>query len=67
MSASNELGEFESGVAARLLGPVGAVVFGGCMAIVTALAWTRLFPELAGADRFQDVEEQDIKPAREQA
>ena len=67
VSASNELGEFESGVVARLLGPVGAVVFGGCMAIVTALAWTRLFPELAGADRFQDVEEQDIKPAREQA
>ena len=61
VSASNELGEFESGVAARLLGPVGAVVFGGCMAIVTALAWTRLFPQLARADRFDDVQEQVVR------
>ncbi|WP_084397901.1 MFS transporter [Henriciella aquimarina] len=61
ISASNELGEFESGVAARLLGPVGAVVLGGSMAIVTALAWTRLFPQLAHADRFDDVEEQAVK------
>ncbi|MEQ8558497.1 MAG: MFS transporter [Henriciella sp.] len=63
ISASNELGEFESGVAARLIGPVGAVVFGGCAAIVTALAWTRLFPQLTGADRFDDVEEQAVKEA----
>lgn len=61
ISASNELGEFESGVAARFLGPVGAVVFGGSMAIVAALAWTRLFPALAGADRFDDVTEQAVK------
>jgi MFS family permease len=63
ISASNELGEFESGVAARLLGPVGAVVFGGCAAIATALLWTRLFPDLARADRFDSVEEQAVKPA----
>jgi MFS family permease len=62
ISASNELGEFESGVAARLLGPVGAVVFGGCMAMVTALLWTRLFPDLARADRFADIEEQAVRP-----
>ncbi|MBB5520008.1 MFS transporter [Amphiplicatus metriothermophilus] len=54
ISASNELGEFESGVAARFLGPVGAVVLGGTVAIATALAWTRLFPQLARADRFED-------------
>lgn len=52
ISASNELGEFESGVAARFLGPVGAVVLGGAVAIATALAWFRLFPSLARADRL---------------
>ncbi len=54
ISASNELGEFESGVAARFLGPVSAVVLGGTVAIVTALAWFRLFPDLARADGFEE-------------
>lgn len=54
ISASNELGEFESGVAARFLGPVGAVLLGGTVAIAAALSWTRLFPKLATADRFED-------------
>ena len=36
ISGSNELGEFESGVAARFLGPVGAVLLGGTVAILTA-------------------------------
>lgn len=57
ISASNELGEFESGVAARFLGPVGAVVLGGAVAIVTALAWFRLFPALAKADRLGETAE----------
>lgn len=54
ISASNELGDFESGVAARFLGPIGAVVLGSVVAVVTALLWVRLFPELARADRFAD-------------
>ncbi len=54
ISASNELGEFESGVAARFLGPVGAVILGGSVAIVSALAWFRLFPQMAKADRFEE-------------
>lgn len=54
ISASNELGEFESGVAARFLGPVGAVLLGGSVAIVTALAWFRVFPQMAKADRFEE-------------
>ena len=33
IGASNELGEFESGGMARLLGPVGSAIFGGCGAI----------------------------------
>jgi MFS family permease len=53
ISASNELGEFESGVAARFLGPVGAVILGGTVAIATALAWFRVFPQMAQADRFE--------------
>lgn len=53
VSASNELGEFESGVAARLLGPVGAVVLGGVMAIVTAAAWPKVFPALASVDEIK--------------
>ena len=54
ISASNELGEFESGVAARFLGPVGAVLLGGSGAIITALAWFRVFPQMARADRFEE-------------
>lgn len=53
ISASNELGEFESGVAARFLGPVGAAALGGGLAVTMALSWTRLFPALAGADRLE--------------
>lgn len=58
ISASNELGEFESGVAARFLGPVGAVLLGGVMALVTAAAWFRLFPQLARTDALDEVEEE---------
>jgi MFS family permease len=52
ISGSNELGEFESGVAARLLGPVGAAVFGGLGTIVVTGLWAWLFPELRRADRL---------------
>ena len=54
ISASNEFGEFQSGVAARLLGPMMAVVAGGIGAIVIAAAWMKLFKPLAAADRFED-------------
>lgn len=54
ISASNELGEFESGVAARFLGPVGAVVLGGMVSIACAALWFLPFPKLASADRFED-------------
>lgn len=56
ISASNELGEFESGVAARLLGPIGAVLLGGVVAVGTAGLWIRLFPALWRADRISDVD-----------
>ncbi len=54
IAASNELGEFESGVAARFLGPVGAVILGGCVSIACAALWVFPFPRLAKADRFTD-------------
>ncbi len=56
ISASNELGEFESGLLASVLGPVGAVVFGGVGAIAVTLIWARLFPELKLAKSFDPPE-----------
>ena len=52
ISASNELGEFESGVAARFLGPVGAAIFGGVGALIVTGVWAKLFPALRKADRL---------------
>jgi MFS family permease len=53
ISASNELGEMQSGVAAALLGPVGAVIFGGVGAIGVTAIWAWLFPELRNARTFE--------------
>ena len=53
ISASNELGEFESGVVARFLGPVGAAVFGGVGALIATGVWATLFPALRKADRLE--------------
>jgi Transmembrane secretion effector len=50
IGASNQLGEFESGVTAALLGPVGSVLLGGFGTLAVALLWTRLFPTLAQRD-----------------
>ena len=55
ISASNELGAFESGVAAALLGTVTAVVAGGAITIGLAASWLKLFPSLAHVDRLEDV------------
>ncbi len=52
ISASNELGEAESGFLAALMGPVASVVFGGMGAVAVALAWSRMFPELRAARKF---------------
>ncbi len=52
VSASNELGEFESGVTAAWLGPVAAVVAGGIGAVVVTVLWAWWFPTLRRADRF---------------
>ena len=52
IGASNELGEFETGLVARVLGPVGAAVFGGVGSLVVTGAWSRMFPSLRRADRL---------------
>jgi MFS family permease len=53
ISASNELGEAESGFLAALIGPVAAVVAGGIGAIVVVGIWARQFPELRLARSFE--------------
>jgi MFS family permease len=55
ISASNQLGAFESGLAAFLVGTVPAVVGGGLITILIAATWGRIFPDLARVDRLQDV------------
>jgi MFS family permease len=50
ISASNELGAFESGVAAALIGSVPAVVIGGTLTVGLALVWKWVFPALANVD-----------------
>jgi MFS family permease len=52
IGASNELGEFESGVIARFLGPIGAALFGGIGALGVTALWAWLFPQLRKADRL---------------
>lgn len=52
ISASNELGEFESGVAARFLGVIGSAVFGGLGSIIITGIWAKLFPSLRKADHL---------------
>jgi MFS family permease len=63
ISASNQLGAFESGAAAALLGAVPAVVAGGALTIALAAVWPPLFPALARIDRLEDLRP---KPAGDQ-
>lgn len=58
--SSNELGSFESGVMAKLLGTSMAVVFGGSMTIITVIATAIGFPKLRKLDLTQDVEESGV-------
>jgi MFS family permease len=52
IGASNELGEFESGLLASWVGAVRAVVIGGVATVAVVGIWTRLFPTLGKMDRF---------------
>jgi MFS family permease len=54
IGASNELGEFESGVTAAWLGPEAAVVVGGIGTCVVVLVWALMFPSLRKVDRLDE-------------
>ena len=53
IGASNELGEFESGVTARIFGPVLAAILGGIASLCVTGLWARLFPALLRVDRLE--------------
>jgi MFS family permease len=53
VGASNELGEFESGLTARWFGLMPAVVLGGAVTLVVVGSYLKLFPELRVMDRFR--------------
>jgi MFS family permease len=54
IGASNELGEFESGITAALFGTVPAVVIGGLGTLGVVALWMKLFPPLRQVDRLTD-------------
>jgi hypothetical protein len=60
ISASNELGAFESGAMARLIGTVPAVVAGGAVMIGVAGSWRRLFPSLARMGRLDELRSEPV-------
>ncbi len=53
VNASYQLGGFESGVTAALLGTVPAVVLGGIGTVAVALLWMRMFPALRDVERLE--------------
>src|SRR5437763_6877150 len=55
IGASNELGEFESGTTAALMGTVPAVVVGGLGTLLVVGLWMKLFPPLRRVNKFTDV------------
>ncbi len=55
VGASNELGEFESGVAAAALGTIPAVIAGGVGTLIVVGLWALLFPALRDVDRAEAV------------
>jgi MFS family permease len=53
IGASNQLGEFESGVTAAWFGAVPAVILGGVGTLLVVVLWMRWFPELLRAERLE--------------
>jgi len=62
ISASNELGEAESGFLGAIIGPVTAVIAGGVGAIAVVLLWSWWFPELRLAKSFDQPDLRDPTP-----
>jgi Transmembrane secretion effector len=53
INASNNLGQFESGVTAALFGAMPAAVLGGVATVAIALLWMKLFPTLRDVERLE--------------
>jgi MFS family permease len=53
INASNQLGQFESGVTAALLGTVPSAVLGGAATVAIALLWMKLFPTLRNVEKLE--------------
>jgi hypothetical protein len=53
INASNQLGQFESGITAALFGAMPAAVLGGVGTIAVALLWMKLFPALRNVERLE--------------
>jgi len=66
IGASNELGQFESGVTAQWFGTVPAVVLGGIGTLVVIGLWAWLFPELRQAGDLHEIRSEDL-PTSSQA
>jgi MFS family permease len=62
IGASNELGAFESGAAAALVGAVPAVVAGGVLTIALALVWPKIFPALSNVDELSSAGLREVLP-----
>jgi MFS family permease len=60
ISASNELGAFESGLVASLVGTVTCVVAGGIATVGLAVSWTRFFPALSRMGRLEDLRPEPV-------
>ena len=61
VGSSNELGAFESGLAAKLIGPVAAVVFGGSMTIITVITTAVVSPTIRNLDLTEDIKANEIE------
>ncbi|MAW95232.1 MULTISPECIES: MFS transporter [unclassified Leeuwenhoekiella] len=59
VGSSNELGAFESGLTAKLMGTVTAVVFGGSMTLITVVATGIISPKFRKLDLRKDLEEHE--------
>ncbi|MEO8385730.1 MAG: MFS transporter [Betaproteobacteria bacterium] len=57
IGASNQLGEFESGATAALVGPVASVALGGLGTLLVAALWMRWFPTLAKRDQLHETKQ----------
>jgi MFS family permease len=53
INASNQLGQFESGITAALFGAMPAAVLGGVGTVAVALLWMKLFPTLRNVERLE--------------